>query len=137
MADINAKEATEQAGNIVRTVGDTVGKKAEEIADQGRKAGADAASGVGRAAGKLADSLEDEAPAAAGYVRGAGEQATRLADDLRDKTVGELLDSAVEFGRSKPLLMATGAAIVGFALARLLNAGAANDAHARDGRRAR
>lgn len=137
MADVNAKDATEQAGSLVRTVGDTVGRKAEEIADQGRKAGADAASGVGRAAGKLADSLEDEAPAVAGYVRGAGEQATRVADDLREKTVGELLDSAVEFGRSKPLLMATGAAIIGFALARLLKAGVADDAHARDGRRAR
>lgn len=136
MADINAKEATEQAGNVLRTVGDTVGKKAEEIADQGRKAGADAASGVGRAAGKLADRLEDDAPAVAGYVRGAGEQATRVADDLRDKTVGELVDSAVEFGRSRPLLMAAGAAIVGFALARLFKAGVANDAHARDRRRA-
>ena len=112
MAEINAKDATDYAGKIARTVGDAVGKKADEIADQGRKAGADAASSVGRAAGKLADRLDNESPAVADFVRSASEQAKRLADDLRDRTVGEVVNSAIQFGRSQPLLTIAGAALL-------------------------
>lgn len=136
MAEISVKDVGEQAGNVARTVGDVVGKKAEEIADQGRKAGVEAASGLGRAAGKLADSVEEKAPAIADYVRGAGEQVTRLADDLREKSVGDLLNSAVQFGRSQPLLTIAAAALVGFALARMIKAGAVNGNHSGERRRA-
>ncbi len=136
MAEISVKDVGEQAGNVARTVGDVVGKKAEEIADQGRKAGVEAASGLGRAAGKLADSVEEKAPAIADYVRGAGEQVTRLAEDLREKSVGDLLNSAVQFGRAQPLLTIAAAALVGFALARMIKAGAVNGNHSGERRRA-
>jgi hypothetical protein len=117
-------DTTQQAG-VARAVGEAVGKKVEEVADRSRQAGADAVSGLGRTAGAIADSVAGDSPAIADYVRGAGQKIDRLADDLREKKVGELLTSAAEFGRSQPVVLLAGAALVGFALSRLIKAGVA------------
>lgn len=124
MADGNRNTA-EQASGAARVVGETIGKKVEEVADKSKQAGADAVAGLGRTAGTIADSVADQSPALADYVRGASEKIDRLATDLRDKKVGELMTSAVEFGRSQPVAMIAGAALVGFALSRLIKAGVA------------
>jgi hypothetical protein len=58
-------------------------------------------------------------------VRGAGRKIDRLASDLREKKVGDLLSSAAEFGRSQPVIMLAGAALIGFALSRVVKAGVA------------
>jgi hypothetical protein len=55
-----------------------------------------------------------------------------LAGDLREKKVGELLSSAAEFGRSQPVAMLAGAALVGFALSRVIKAGVAAPAEAKE-----
>jgi hypothetical protein len=102
-----------------------VAPKAEDIADRSKKAGADAVAGVARTAGAIADSVAQDSPAIADYVRGAGQKIDRLATDLRDKKVGDLLTSAAEFGRSQPVILLAGAALVGFALSRLIKAGVA------------
>ena len=56
-------------------------------------------------------------------MRGAGQKIDRLASDLREKKVGDLLSSAAEFGRSQPVIMLAGAALIGFALSRVVKAG--------------
>ncbi len=71
----------------------------------------------------LAGSLQDQSPAVAAYVRSTGQRIDRLADDLRDKPAGELLAMATDFGRRQPLALLAGAAIIGFALARVVKAG--------------
>jgi hypothetical protein len=124
MADDNRNTA-EQASGVARVVGETIGKKVEEVAAKSKQAGADAVAGLGRTAGTIADSVSDQSPALADYVRGASEKIDRLATDLRDKKVGDLMTSAVEFGRSQPVAMIAGAALVGFALSRLIKAGVA------------
>jgi hypothetical protein len=52
-----------------------------------------------------------------------GQRIDRLADDLRDKSAGELLTIATDFGKRQPLALLAGSAIVGFALARIVKAG--------------
>ena len=115
----------EQGAEIGQAVGQTVGRKAEDIADRSKQAGAEAIAGVARTAQTLADSVAQDQPAIADYVRGAGQKIDRLASDLREKKVGDLLSSAVQFGRSQPAVLLAGAALVGFALSRLIKAGAA------------
>lgn len=122
--------ATQEAVGIARSVGEAVGHKVEDIADRSKGAGADAAASVARTVQALADSVSGESPAVADYVRGAGQKIDRLANDLRDKKVGDLLAMATEFGRSQPVMMLAGAALVGFALSRLIKAGAAAPAGA-------
>lgn len=121
-------DTTEQAGTVARSVGEAVGRKVEEVAERSRQAGADKVAGLGRTATSIADSVAEQSPAIADYVRGAGEKIDRLATDLREKKVGDLLSSAVAYGRSQPVVMVAGAALVGFALARLIKAGVATGA---------
>jgi hypothetical protein len=121
-------QVTEQAAGIGRVVDDAIGPKAEDIANRAKAAGADAVAEVARTAQALADTVAGDSPALAEYVRGAGQKIDRLASDLRDKKVGDLLTSAAEFGRSQPVIMLAGAALVGFALSRLIKAGVATPA---------
>ena len=74
-----------------------------------------------------ADAIADYAAVqVADYVRDAAKKIDRLADDLRDKSAGDLLSSATEYGRTHPVMMLAGAAVVGFALSRLIKAGVAD-----------
>ncbi|MPZ36040.1 MAG: hypothetical protein GEV13_34645 [Rhodospirillales bacterium] len=121
----STQQTMDEATGVARAVGEAVGKKVEEVADKSKQAGADAVAGLGRTASTIADSVAEQSPAIADYVRGAGEKIDRLATDLRDKKVGDLMTSAVQFGRSQPVVMIAGAALVGFALSRLIKAGVA------------
>jgi hypothetical protein len=115
----------EEAKSTARAVGETVGQKVEELAGRSQQVGADGAMRVARTAEAIADQVAGDVPAVAEYVRGAARKINGLADDLREKKVGELLTSAAEFGRSQPVVMLAGAALVGFALSRLIKAGVA------------
>jgi hypothetical protein len=122
------EQVAKQAAGIGRVVGDAIGPKAEDIANRSKATGADAVAGVARTAEALADTVAPNSPAIAEYVRGAGQKIDRLASDLRDKKVGDLLASATEFGRSQPVIMLAGAALIGFALSRVVKAGMATPA---------
>mgnify|MGYP001809805368 CR=1 FL=1 len=104
--------------------------KAEELADRSTESGAAAVSALGKTAATLAGSLEEQSPAVAEYVRSTGQRIDRLADDLRDKSAGELLTMATDFGKRQPLALLAGSAIVGFALARIVKAGIGASAEA-------
>jgi hypothetical protein len=127
------EQVAQQAAGIGRAVGDAVGPKAEDIANRSKAAGADAVAGVARTAEALADTVAPNAPAIAEYVRGAGQKIDKLASDLREKNVGDLLTAAAEFGRSQPVIMLAGAALLGFALSRVVKAGVAMPEAASEG----
>ena len=69
--------------------------------------------------------LDDALPALAGYVRNAADCTNKFADSLRDKKAEELLGEAMAWTRQQPLLTMAGAAMLGFALSRIVKAGAA------------
>jgi hypothetical protein len=115
-----------EATGVARAVGEAVGTKVEEVADRARQTGAESAKGAARTTDAIADQIAGQSPLIADYVRGAAQKIDRLADDLREKKVGDLLSSAAEFGRSQPVMMLAGAALVGFALSRLIKAGVAS-----------
>ena len=119
------EQIKKQAAGIGRTVGDAVGPTAEDIANRSKAAGADAVAGVARTAQAMADTVAPDSPAIADYLRSAGQKIDRLASDLREQKVGDLLTSAAEFGRSQPVIMLAGAALIGFALSRVVKAGVA------------
>ena len=121
---------TEQAVGIGQEMGEALGRKAEDVVDRSKLAGADAVASAARTAQAVADTVAEHSPAVADYVRDAGQKIDRLARDLREKSVGDLLNSAVEFGRSQPVILIAGAALVGFALSRLIKAGVAAPAEA-------
>lgn len=118
-------EDQHKAAGTARAVGEAVGSKVEELAERSKQAGVESVDTAARAADAIADQVATQSPVIADYVRGAAKKIDRLADDLREKKVGDLLSSAAEFGRSQPVVMLAGAAIVGFALSRLIKAGVA------------
>ena len=110
-------------GAAVSEIKSAVTDKAAQMADRTTHASADAVAGVAKTAATLADSLKDQSPAVADYVRSTGQRIDRLADDLRDKSAGELLTIASDFGKRQPLALLAGSAIIGFALARIVKTG--------------
>ncbi len=87
----NTQQTTDHPTGVARAVGEAVGRKVEDVADRSKQAGADVVAGLGRTAGSIADSVAQQSPAIADYVRGAGEKIDSLENDLPDKQVGQLL----------------------------------------------
>jgi hypothetical protein len=98
---------------------------AGKLADQSVHSGVDAAAAVGKAAESAAQSLDEALPALAGYVRHAAEYTGKFADSLRDKKAEDLLSTAVTWSKQQPLLTLAGAALLGFALSRVVKTGVA------------
>lgn len=124
------RNAKPDLGAAVSEIKTALTGKAEELAGRSAETGADAVSALGKTAATLAGSLQDQSPAVADYVRSTGQRIDRLADDLRDKSAGELLTLATDFGKRQPLALLAGSAIVGFALARIVKAGISTAADA-------
>jgi hypothetical protein len=110
-------------GAAVSEIKSAVTDKAEDVAGRSAQAGAEAVSAVGKSAATLAESLKEQSPAVAEYVRSTGKRIDGLADDLRDKSVGQLLTMATDFGKRQPLALLAGSAMIGFALARIVKLG--------------
>ncbi|MGQ3297080.1 hypothetical protein [Reyranella sp.] len=126
MSDTSQYQSTKAKpdfGAAVSEIKTALTGKAEELAGRSTESGAAAVSALGKTAATLAGSLEEQSPAVADYVRSTGQRIDRLADDLRDKSAGELLTMATDFGKRQPLALLAGSAIVGFALARIVKAG--------------
>ncbi len=104
-------------------VGPALREQANKLADQSMATGIDAAQAVGKAAESAAQALDDALPMLAGYVRNAAQYTNQFADNLRDKKAEELLSTAVTWSRQQPLLTMAGAAVLGFALARIAKSG--------------
>lgn len=115
------KEIKATAADIVPALKEEAGK----LADKSVAGGAEAAQAVGKAAESAAQVLDDALPALAGYVRNAADCTSKFADRLRDKKAEELLGEAMTWTRQQPLLTMAGAAMLGFALSRIVKAGAA------------
>jgi len=115
------KEIKAAAADIMPALKEEAGK----LANKSVAGGAEAAQAVGKAAESAAQVLDEALPALAGYVRNAAEHTNKFADSLRDKNAEELLGEAMTWTRQQPLLTMAGAAMLGFALSRIVKAGAA------------
>ena len=104
-------------------LGPVIREQASKLADRSKEAGLETADAVGKAAESAARELQDSAPELANYVRDAANYTQKLAGDLRDRPASELIADAVEWGRKQPLIALAGAAVLGFALSRVVKTG--------------
>jgi hypothetical protein len=131
----NSADATgsaETTGGIA-ALPPAVMEKADHLANRSVELGAEAAHSIGKAAESAADTLKDTSPALAEYIRNAANYTHDLADKLRDQKAGDLISQAVAWGRQQPLLVIAGAAVIGFALSRVVKSGASADGNRADG----
>lgn len=127
-----AETATEVAGGKLRSLGADLSSRASETAEHLRDAAAsriDGARGALADAGdRLADTLrraadKPEAPELQTRTLTAlSDGAAAVADTLRDRTFSEMAGDVRALARRHPAAFAAGAAVVGFAVARMLRA---------------
>jgi ElaB/YqjD/DUF883 family membrane-anchored ribosome-binding protein len=102
--------------------------KARGLVGQGLERGAEALANVGRMVGDTADGIDERLGAEYGdYARRAATAIEDAANNLASKDADELIDDTRTFVRKSPGVALAGAAVVGFALARLIKAGLDRD----------
>jgi hypothetical protein len=98
--------------------------KARGLVGQGLERGAEALANVGRMVGDTADGIDERLGAEYGdYARRAAGAIEDAANSLASKDPDELIDDTRTFVRKSPGVALAGAAVVGFAIARLIKAG--------------
>ena len=98
-------------------------EKLKDLANQQVSAGADLVRHVGASVRAAGEHLESDAPQLARLVFNAAETIERSADRLRGQSAEEFARSTAEFARERPEIVFGVAAVSGFLLFRLLNAG--------------
>jgi ElaB/YqjD/DUF883 family membrane-anchored ribosome-binding protein len=98
--------------------------KARGLVGQGLERGAEALANVGKMVGDTADGIDERLGAEYGdYARRAATAIEDAANSLAAKDADELIDDTRTFVRKSPGVALAGAAVIGFALARLIKAG--------------
>jgi ElaB/YqjD/DUF883 family membrane-anchored ribosome-binding protein len=98
--------------------------KMKGMAGEQKDALADQLGTVAGAVSRVADELQGEQGAVAGYARSIAGGMERLAGDMRQRDVNELVAMAEDFGRRQPAAFMGVAALAGFAASRFLSASA-------------
>jgi hypothetical protein len=116
----------------VRSGGDKISEqaagKARDFVGQGIERSAEAIANVSKLVGDTASGLDDRLGQEYGdYARRAAEALESTANKLASKDPDELIDDTRNFVRKSPGMALAGAAIVGFALARLVKSGFSSD----------
>jgi ElaB/YqjD/DUF883 family membrane-anchored ribosome-binding protein len=102
--------------------------KTRGLVSQGLEKSAEALANVGKLVGDTADGLDERLGADYGaYARRAATAIDDAANSLANKDADELIDDTREFVRQSPGVALAGAAIIGFALARLIKTGLAKN----------
>lgn len=110
--------------------------KARGLVGQGLERSAEALANVSKLVGDTADGLDDRLGSEYGdYARRAATAIDDAANSIASKDADELIDDTREFVRRSPGVALAGAAIVGFALARLIKTGLAKNGGDNRGRR--
>jgi ElaB/YqjD/DUF883 family membrane-anchored ribosome-binding protein len=130
-----AGEAAEEAKRSASTLAAEAGEKVKSMLNQQVGVGADMASHVVASARAAADSLDPNAPQLAELIRVAGNRVEQLAQEIRRQPIDELMRRTTDFARERPAVTFGAAALCGFALFRLLKAGADGATRSSSGRR--
>lgn len=111
--------ATQAADTLVSAATE----KLKDIANQQVAAGADLVGHVGKSVRVAGEHLNPQAPYLARFAFSAAQTIEQSADQLRGQSIESLARSTAEFARQRPEIVFGVAAVSGFLLFRLLNAG--------------
>ncbi|MEO6360085.1 MAG: hypothetical protein ABIO43_05875 [Sphingomicrobium sp.] len=118
---------TEKLRGETENLSTQAGTKARDLLGQGMERGSEALANVARMVGDTASGLDERLGQEYGdYARRAAGSIESAANGLAAKDADALLEDSREFIRKSPGVALAGAAIIGFALARLLKNGLAS-----------
>jgi ElaB/YqjD/DUF883 family membrane-anchored ribosome-binding protein len=119
-----AEQARAKVGEAAQGLKGQATEKAREYALLGKDKATGGLDGLYGLIEDAAKAIDDKVgPEFGGYAHRAAEMVSGLNDSIRAKDVDELLDDAKTIIRKNPALAIGAAAIVGFALARMMKAG--------------
>lgn len=126
-----ASKASETIAAKLRSGGEKISgqaaDKARGLVTQGLERGSEALANVSKLVGDTASGLDERLGAEYGdYARRAAGAIEGAANSLAEKNPDELIEDTKSFVRNSPGVALAGAAIIGFALARLVKTGLAN-----------
>jgi paraquat-inducible protein B len=98
--------------------------QAEQIAEKQKRLGAEQMDELAKAVHGAADELKQQMPKAADFVHGAASRLEQGAGALRDRSIGELMNSLNDVAHRNPLAMFGVAIVAGFAISRFLKSSA-------------
>jgi hypothetical protein len=113
----------------------TAGERVRGIVDQQKGVGADALGAMARAAHDAAGQLEEQTPMVARAVHQAAAGAERISRDLRDRSVGDLVNTVSDFARRERVAFFAGTVLAGLVLARFVKSSASAHESDRTGHR--
>ena len=120
-------DAISDLGGAAKQAADTLvsaaADKLKDIANQQVVAGADLVGDVGKSVRVAGEHLHTNAPYLARFAFSAAQTIEQSADQLRGQSIEDLARSTAEFARNRPEIVFGVAAVGGFLLFRLLNAG--------------
>jgi hypothetical protein len=109
-------DAKDYAGSVAA---DAAGAFKEAV-ESNKTAGADAIANIAHSVKEAADGIEKQSPQVAGMVRSAAEGVERISTDIRDRNVGELLDSVTKFAQRQPAAFFGVGILAGVMLTRIM-----------------
>lgn len=138
--DVAKDEAVTMVGKL-RAVGAEAGTRAEHLRDAAADRIEGAKDALSETGDRLAETLRKAADAGAARAEAAqtkvmtavADGATAVADTFRDRKLGDLVGDVHDLARRHPAKFAVGAAIAGFALARLFMSSGRGGRSGRDG----
>lgn len=92
----------------------------KEAVESNKTAGADAIANIAHSVKQAADGIEKQSPQVAGMVRSAAEGVERISTDIRDRNVGELMDSVTKFAQRQPAAFFGVGILAGVMLTRIM-----------------
>jgi len=116
------KDAGEQTRKAAASLASEAGEQAKHLIDEQVSVGAEVADEIAHSFRLAADNLASTAPLFAGFARLAADRVEAFSDTVRDQTAEELLATASNYVRERPMIVFGAAATCGFVLFRLLKA---------------
>jgi ElaB/YqjD/DUF883 family membrane-anchored ribosome-binding protein len=117
-----AQQAAGEAKRSAASLAAEAGERGKAMLHERVAAGVGLVGHVAASTRAAAENLDPNAPQLAGLLREAGDRMDQFSRDIRDKSVGELLETTSEFARRQPAVVFGAAAACGFMLFRLFKA---------------
>ncbi len=121
-----AQQAQAQAKNAMADLSSQATANVKDLLNRQVNAGAEFASSLAHSMGCAADDLSRSAPQFAELARGAADKMDSFAAQVREKSFDDLFQEGSDFARRQPAIVFGAAAVVGFALFRMLKVGTPN-----------
>ncbi|MDQ0390324.1 hypothetical protein [Labrys monachus] len=115
-----ASTAAEEGKTYARTAASDASGAFKDAVESNKTAGAQAVADLARSAKNAADEMEGQSPQIAKIVRSTAEGVERISTDIRDRSVGQLLDSVTDFAKRQPAAFFGCGILAGVVLSRLM-----------------